>query len=79
MWKSVRGGSYYWCKKLKVIKFNEEEQNKEKYPSFYDLIKVFSNQWPYNKNNLAQHVFFENLVLYILKVTICCPLLRIHN
>ncbi len=44
MWKNARGGSCYWCRKFKVMEFNEEKQNKEEYPSFYDSIKFFSNQ-----------------------------------
>ncbi len=44
MWKNARSGSCCWCRKLKVMEFNEEKQNNEEYPSFYDFIKFSSNQ-----------------------------------
>ncbi len=44
MWKNARGGSCCWCRKLKVMEFNEEKQNNEEYPSLYDFIKFFNNQ-----------------------------------
>jgi len=31
------------------------------------ITKFFGSHWPYNKTNLTQHAFFEDMVLYIAK------------
>ncbi len=79
MWKNARGGSCYWCIKYKVMEFKEEKQNKEECPSFHDFIKCFATNNLITKVTLHNMPFLKTWSYTFWKVTICCPLLKVHN
>jgi hypothetical protein len=67
MWKNAKGGTCSWCRKLKEMDVNEKQQKKGKIFIIFLSLSFLAPHQPYNKINLVQHAFFEDLVLYITK------------
>jgi hypothetical protein len=68
MWKNARGGTCYWCRKMKEMDVPQwESKKKRKNILPFMIIEFFGYQQPYNKIDPMQHAFLENMVLYIAK------------